>query len=318
MNRIHPKISIIGGGNVGIRYAYALLIKGIARQIVIVDINKTKLKGEVMDLNHGIPFVSPSNIIAGNYEDIINSDLVVITAGRKQKVGDSRLDLIQGNLQLFKEILPEIKQNAPSAIYLVVTNPVDILSYITYKLTNKPANEVIGSGTVLDSARFRYLLSTYCDIDARNIHGYILGEHGDSEFAVWSKVMIGGLPIEKFLASCDYSINRNPQEDLNQILLDVRESAYEIIRTKGETSYGIGLSLLRITEAILNNENSILPVSCLIDGFLGIKDVYLSLPAVLNKKGIKKILELDLNDQEKTAFRHSANSLQTIIQQLNL
>ena len=187
MQKITSKVSIIGAGNVGVRYAYALLIKGLAREIAIVDIDRKRVEGEVMDLSHGAPFYSPANISASTYPDIVDSDLVVITAGANQKPGQTRLDLVKNNVQLFKKIIPDVVKYAPNAIYLIVTNPVDILSYVAYKIAHKlikkPANEIIGSGTVLDSARFRYIIGAQCKVDPANVHGYILGEHGDSEFA---------------------------------------------------------------------------------------------------------------------------------------
>jgi len=317
MNNLRPKVTIIGSGNVGMRYAYALMIGGIARQIVIVDIDKKRLEGEVMDLSHGAPYISPVEVIAGDYSDIGNSDLVVITAGSKQRIGQSRLDLAKDNIQLYKQIIPEVVKYAPFSILLIVTNPVDILSYAAHKFSSKPASEVIGSGTVLDSARFRFLLAQHCKVDSRNIHAYILGEHGDSEFAVWSRAMIGGVLFKDYCYICK---NRHGchQQELNKIFSEVRDSAYKIIERKQETSYGIGLALVRITQAIINDENAILPVSNIINGYLGISDVYLSLPAVINRAGIREVLNIELDPDEQKRFKDSANAIKRVIKELGL
>ncbi len=314
----NSKIAIIGGGNVGIRYAYSLMIKGGVREIVIVDINRKKAEGEVLDLLHGAPYVSPVKIYAGDYSNIKNSDLVVITAGKNQKPGESRLDLTKNNVTLFKKIVPDIVKYAPDSIILVVTNPVDILTYATYKISKKPANKIIGSGSVLDSARFRYHIAEHCKIDPRNVHAYILGEHGDSEFPVWSKAMIGGMFLREYCNICPNRGKCNRDRELGKIFEKVKTSAYEIINKKGETSYGIGLALWRITNAILNNENAILPVSILVDGYLQIKDVYLSLPSIINKDGIKSTLELNLDKEETNNLKHSASTLKNIIKELDI
>ncbi|MDP8216244.1 MAG: L-lactate dehydrogenase [Candidatus Kaelpia imicola] len=307
MNSLNPKISIIGAGNVGMRYAYALTIKGLAREIVIVDLDKERLSGEVMDLSHTAPYVSPVEIIGGDYSDTAGSDLVVITAGAKQRAGQSRLELIKANVGLFKKIIPLLMKYTPEAVFLNVTNPVDLLSYVSYKLSSKLSNEVIGSGTVLDTARFRNLLAHHVGVDTRNVHAYILGEHGDSEFPVWSKAMVGGVLFKDYcLKCCRRGEYCNHKEELGKISKEVKNSAYKIIEKKGETSYGIGLALVRITEAILNNENAILPVSSLIQGYLGLKDLYLSLPAVVNGEGLDFILNIELDQEEQKLLKNSA------------
>jgi len=318
MEKLKPKVSIIGCGSVGMRYAYALMIRGIAREIVIVDIDTKRLEGEVMDLSHGAPYVSPVEIIAGDYPDLADSDLVVITAGRKQKPGQSRTDLVKDNVELFKKMVPEIMKYAPEAILLVVTNPVDVLAYATYKISGKPASQVMSSGTVLDTARFRFLLSKHCGVDPHNIHGYILGEHGDSEFAVWSKAMIGGVLFKEYCKVCARRGLCRQDIEFQEIFNEVKDSAYKIIERKAETSYGIGLALVRITQAIINDENAILPVSSLVKGYLGITDVFLSLPAVVNKTGIKQILELTLATDEQEAFKNSALAVKKVIKEAGL
>ena len=318
LNSLKPKVSIIGSGNVGVRYAFALMIKGVARQIILVDIDRKRLEGEVMDLSHSAPYISPIEILAGDYPDITGSDLVVITAGRKRRPGDTRLDLIEYNVELYREIIPKIVKYAPRAIILVVTNPVDILAYAAYKLSKKPAYEVISSGTVLDSARFRYLLGKHCKVDTRNVHAYILGEHGESEFPVWSRVMIGGILFKDYCPTCNNRYDCNREEILQEIVSEVRDSGQKIIEKKGETSYGIGLALVRITEAILNDEYAILPVSCLVDGYLGIEDVYLSLPSIINKNGVHRVLEITLDDNEQKLLKRSVHALKTVIKEVNL
>ncbi|MBN2157546.1 MAG: L-lactate dehydrogenase [Candidatus Lokiarchaeota archaeon] len=326
MRKTTSKISIIGGGNVGIRYAYAMLIKNLTREIVIVDIDKERVEGEVMDLSHGIPFYSPVKLSAGDYPNIYGSDLIVITAGISQKPGQNRLDLVKTNAELYKKIIPEIMEYAPKAILVVVTNPVDILSYIAFRiahqLTKKPAHEVIGSGTVLDSARFRYILGTYCSVDPANVHGYILGEHGDSEFAAWSSVSIGGVLLKDYCPVCERHQDHHDCEDhkleYDEIVNQVRNAAYEIINRKGESSYGIGIALTRITRAILKDENSILPVSSLISDYLGLEDVYLSIPAIINHEGVRSMIRLELNSSEQIALKKSAEKIKDVLKNIAL
>ncbi|MCM8797763.1 MAG: L-lactate dehydrogenase, partial [Candidatus Omnitrophica bacterium] len=272
INELKPKVSIIGCGNVGIRYAYALMIKGIARSIVLVDVDRRRLEGEVMDLSHGAAYIHPVEVVAGGYPDITDSDVVVITAGRKQLPGQSRIELAKDNVEIYKKIIPEIIKYSFGSLILVVTNPVDVLSYAAYKFSQKPAQEVIGSGAVLDTARFRFLLAKHCKVDSRNIHAYILGEHGDTEFPVWSKAIIGGVLFKDYCYICKNVPFCRQKEEFDKIFIEVRDSAYKIIERKNETSYGIGLALVRITEAILNNENAVLPVSSLVKEYLGVND----------------------------------------------
>lgn len=313
-----PKVSIIGCGNVGIRYAYSLMINGCARQITLVDYFKDKAEGEAIDLSHGAPFTPSVNVTAGEYKDIKDSDLVVITAGKKQKQGQTRIDLLKDNVNLFKSIIPEIIKYAPNAILLIASNPVDILAYAAYKISGKPASKVIGSGTLLDSARFRYEIAKHCNIDVRSVHAYILGEHGDSEFPVWSKATVGGVNIENHCMLCDNKKDCNHIERLSTIFNNVKNSAYKIIEKKGETSYGIGLALTRITESILLNENSVLPVSTLIKDFCGINDVYLSLPSVINSDGIRQVQQIEFNTKEKDAFINSATILKNLLKEIGI
>ncbi|MFO7929286.1 MAG: L-lactate dehydrogenase [Candidatus Humimicrobiaceae bacterium] len=313
-----PKVSIIGCGNVGIRYAYALLINGLARSIVLVDVDKERAEGEMMDLTHASVYTSPVNIIAGGYSDIGGSDLVVITAGKKQKKGESRLDLVKANIEIYKKIIPSIMENSPDSIILVVSNPVDILSYAAYKLSSKPSSRVFGSGTTLDTARLKSEIAKHCELNSKNVHSYILGEHGDSEVPIWSRAMIGGLLFRDYCPMCRRYDTCNLETDLEGIFEKVKNSAYEIIEKKGETSYGIGLSLARITRSILRDENSILPVSTLVDGYLGIEDVYFSLPVVVNGDGLRETIRLKLSKEEENRLRDSADQLKKVIKDSGL
>lgn len=310
MISLSPKVCIVGCGNVGMRYAYSMIISGVAREMVLVDYNRKKAEGEAMDLSHGAPFVSPIKIYAGDYPDTANSDLVVISAGRGQKSGETRIDLIKGNAEIFKAIIPEIVKYSPNAIVLVATNPVDILSYITYKISGKPSKEVIGSGTVLDTARLRYLIGKELNVDSRNIHASIFGEHGDSEFPVWSKAVVGEVFFKEYFKDCNKD---NNETKLKKIFESVRDSAYKIIEKKGETSYGIGLSLTKISKAILKNQNSILPVSSLLEDYYGISDLYLSVPAIVCRQGIRQVMKVKFDKLELEALKNSALKIKEVI-----
>jgi L-lactate dehydrogenase len=313
MAELHPRVSVIGCGNVGVRYAYALAITGSAREIVLVDADRRRMEGEVMDLCHGAPFIPPVEIRAGDYSDIAHSDIVAIAAGRGQKPGQSRIDLAKGNVALYKEIVPRIMERAPGAVFIVVTNPVDVLAYAAFRISGKPAREVIGSGTVLDSARLRFLMARHCRVDSRNVHAYVLGEHGDTEFPVWSCATIGGVRVADYCPGCWNGSVCGRVEELEWIFLGVRESAYEIIARKGETSYGIGLAMVRITQAVLQDENAILPVSSLAREIPGVGEVYLSLPAVVNRSGVRDVLRLKLTDEESGALKRSAETLRGVV-----
>ena len=303
MKSSKPKVSIVGAGNVGSTFAFALTISGIAREIVIVDRNEKKAAGECMDLNHGLSFTHPASISSQGYEGC------VITAGARQKPGQTRIDLVQTNTDIFKEIISKVTRYAKDAIILVVTNPVDILSYITLKISGLPANRVIGSGTVLDTSRFRYLISEHCRVDPRNVHAYIIGEHGDTELPVWSNATIGGMKIEKYCPTCRNSTNCDHGSELRKLFDEVKNAAYKIIEAKGATYYAIALALVRITEVILRDENSVLPVSTLIKDYYGVDDVYLSVPSVVNRTGVEQVLKIELSAEEQAQFSHSAKTL---------
>ena len=285
------KIVIIGCGNVGMSYAYALINqKCNIDELVLIDQNIDKANGEAMDLNHSIPY-SPNNIIvkSGDYSECADATIVMIAAGANQNVGETRLDLIQKNTEIFKSIIDKVMATGFNSIFLIATNPVDAMSYITYKYSRLPASQIIGTGTSLDTARLRYILSRRFEILPQNVHAYVLGEHGDSEFVAWSSAMIGSVKIDSLLS----------QKEKNNISKEVRESAYEIIKKKGNTSYGIGMCLLRITNAILNDENAILTVSAFDH------NVYISSPCIINKKGIKRRLKIELTEEEQNLYNKS-------------
>jgi len=311
MESLKPKIAIIGAGNVGSTFAFSLMISGLAREIVLIDKNDLLARGECMDLNHGLSLAHPTKIYAAGFEGCKNADIVVITAGENQKPGQTRIDLVNANVLLFKDIIPAITKYAGNAILLVVTNPVDILTYVTLKLSGLPPNRVIGSGTVLDTARLKYMISEYCTVDPSNIHAYIIGEHGDTELPVWSNATIAGMDIESYCST--YSKKINAKTDLSEIFEKVKNAAYQIIKAKGATNYSIALALVKITRSIVRNENSILPVSTLINDYYGISDVCISIPSHVNINGVEQYLKLELSDTEQDQFKHSANTLKNIL-----
>jgi len=307
------KVVVIGAGSVGTTYIYALLPTGVAGQIAIVDIDEKRVEGEVMDLSHGLPFIPPVLVKHGDYSDCADADLIVVTAGAKQASGQTRLELIQQNAQIVRSVCNRIAEYNSSGVVVIVTNPVDVLTYVALKELKWPSQRVIGSGTVLDSARFKYLLSQHCKVDARNVHAYIIGEHGDSEVPAWSLSHIAGVPLKQYCnicKVCDYK-----QHHL-QIAEQVRNSAYHIIDYKGSTYYGIGLSLVRITQAILRNENSVLTVCSLLKGEYGIGDVCLSVPSIVGAGGIKSIINAKLAGDEQRALHSSAEMIRKVLGQV--
>lgn len=309
------KVGIIGAGSVGSTTAYALMIQGIGSEIVLVDRNKEKADGEAMDIMHGQSFVKPIEVRAGDYSDLKDAKVIIITAGAPQKEGETRLDLVQKNTNIFKDIIGEITRYNQGAILLVVSNPVDILTYVTLKLSGFPKNKVLGSGTVLDSARFRSLISSQCKIAAKNVHGYVIGEHGDSEVPVWSLTNIAGTQVDRYCPICDQSCDGVVKERISK---QVKNAAYDIIAKKGSTYYAVALGVAQITQAILRDEDTVLTVSSLLQGEYGVEDVSLSLPSVINNKGIRNILELDLNEKEEKAFVESANLMKDVISKLDI
>ena len=307
------RVAIIGAGNVGATFAYALLLSGLASEIVLIDANLEKAEGEAMDINHAVPLTHPARVWAGTYEDCAGAVITVITAGSAQKPGETRLDLTQRNTSILKQIIPQIIKYNPDGLLLMATNPVDILTYAAWKISGLPAKRVIGSGTILDTARFRYLLSQHYGVDARSIHAYIIGEHGDSEVPVWSLANIAGMRLSDFCAANLYKCN---DELLATIFKQTRDAAYEIISRKGATYYAIASSLIRIAEAIIRNQSTVLTISSHIQSNYGINDVYLSLPAVVNAGGVEKVLNLNLEANELKGLRNSADVLHRLLSQL--
>ncbi|CCO08011.1 L-lactate dehydrogenase [Desulforamulus hydrothermalis Lam5 = DSM 18033] len=310
MQRSGVKITIVGTGMVGASTAFAIMAGGLASDLVLVDIDHKKAEGEAMDLGDAAAFIKPLNIYAGTYEDVKDSQIVIFTAGANQKPGETRLDLLHKNVAILKDSMPRLVKHCPDAVYLMVSNPVDVLTYVALKITGLPANRVFGSGTVLDTSRFKDELSSYCGVDPRNIHAYIIGEHGDSEVALWSTASIAGMGLSQFTPLLGLA-----PVDRQEIARRVRTAAYEIIQRKGATYYAIALSIKRICEAILRDENSILTVSGLINGLYGINDVCLSLPCIVNGNGRDKVLTVPLSVEEEEGLRNSAQVLKQAVRQ---
>lgn len=303
------RIALIGSGFVGSSYAFALFNQGLVAELVIIDANRQKAEGDAMDLNHGLPFAPYMRIWAGDYSDCKDADLVVITAGANQAPGETRLGLISKNTSIFQTIVSSVMESGFDGLFLVATNPVDVLTFATWKYSGLPAHRVIGSGTILDTARLRFLLGEKIGVDPHNIHAYIMGEHGDTELPAWSNANIGGQSLEHYR-----NIHGKPtQEELDHIFINVRDAAYHIIERKGATYYGIAMGLARLTKAILRNENSVLSVSTLLTGQYGLDHVYLGVPAVVNRQGIHNVYELHLSKEEMQQLHHSADVLKQVI-----
>ena len=307
------KVVVIGAGAVGATYVYALIHTGLAGQIVLIDLDQNRVRGEVMDLEHGLAFVPPVTIRSGDYSDFADANLIVVTAGSKQTPGQSRLELIQRNAEVVRSICDEIKKCDSDAILVMVANPVDALTQVALKRLGWPRERVIGSGTVLDSARFRTMLSQHCGVDARNVHAYILGEHGDSEVAAWSMTHVAGIPMKDYCGICQ---GCDPKKGHQEITLRVRDSGYHIIDYKGSTYYAIGLALTRISGAILRNEHSILTVSLLLQGEYGIDNICLSVPCVVGRTGVERIITARLSEDEQAALKASAQTLRKVLDKI--
>lgn len=300
------KVAIIGCGMVGATTAYTLMQEGLFSEMVLVDVNRERAEGEAMDINHGMTFASPMDIYAGDYDDIMDAAIIVVTAGAGQKPGETRLDLVKKNAGILGTIIPEIAKRKYEGILLIVANPVDILTHVAQKMSGLPRNWVFGSGTVLDTARLKFLLERHLNVDNRNIEAYIIGEHGDSEIPVWSSANVGGVPIHDF---CEMRGFYNHEKAMEEIANGVKNSAYEIIRKKKATYYGIAMGVQRICEAIVRDEKSILPVSIYLDGEFGLEGATLSLPSIVGKNGIEKIVPISLSAEEQKALAHSAEVL---------
>ncbi|PTE42777.1 L-lactate dehydrogenase [Staphylococcus equorum] len=299
------KVVLIGDGAVGSSYAFALVAQGVADELVIIDLDEEKVKGDVMDLNHGAPYGdSPVKIKAGTYNECTNADLVVITAGAAQRPGETRLDLIEKNTKIFKGIVSEVMKSGFDGIFLIATNPVDVLTYVTYKVSGLPKEKVIGSGTILDTARFKYELAEEFGVSSGSVHGQIIGEHGDSELAVWSQANIAGQSLYQLLKD-----DPEKQHRVEEIFANTRDAAYDIIQAKGATYYGIAMGLLHITKAILNNQNVVLTVSSYLEGEYNQEEVYIGVPTQVNKEGTVKVFEMPLDSHERELFEKSATIL---------
>ena len=307
------RVAIVGTCNVGATTAYALALNGAASEIVLIDANHAQAEGEAMDLNHAMPFMRPARVWAGDYADCANANIVILTAGVGQRPGETRLDLLKRNADVFAQIVPRIIAQTREAILLIATNPVDVLTFVAWKVSGLPTPQVIGSGTILDTARFRYLLSQQFGVDPRSVHAFIIGEHGDSEVAAWSLANIAGMRLDEFCRLNDCALEA---ETKAQIFASTRNAAYEIISRKGATYYAIAAGLVRIVEAIVRNENSVLTVSSLVQGKYGLKDVCLSLPTVVNRSGIARVLELPLDENEHQALQHSAQIIRNALDSL--
>lgn len=301
------KIVLVGTGMVGMSFAYAALNQNVCDELVLIDLNKERAFGEAMDLNHGLAFSKSSmKIYSGEYTDCSDADIVVICAGVAQKEGETRLELLNRNTGVFKSIISPVCESGFNGIFLVATNPVDIMTRVTKELSGFPKNKVLGTGTTLDSARLRYLMGEYFDINPRSIHAYVMGEHGDSEFVPWSQALLSTKPVHNIILD-------NPEQykmpDLEKIEEEVRNSAYKIIKAKGATYYGIGMAIVQICRAILQNENSVLTVSCQLDGEYGHKDTYVGTPAIINQNGVKNLIELSLTGREMNKLNKSCQVL---------
>lgn len=309
------KAAIIGCGFVGAASAFSLMQSSLFSELVLLDADQDRAEGEALDISHGLPFSRPMKIYAGNYDEIADASVIIITAGANQKPEETRLDLVQKNVRIFKSIIPEITKRNFQGILLIVANPVDILTYTALKLSGYPKNRVIGSGTVLDTARLKYLLGEHLGVDSRSIHAFIIGEHGDSEMAAWSCANVSGIPLNTF---CELRGHYHHEQAMEEIAMKVKNSAYEIIEKKRATYYGIAMSVKRICEAIVRDEKSILPISSLIEDQYGIHNVVLSMPAIVGKNGLETQLPIILNEEEQKRLQESAETLRGVIEGLDL
>ncbi len=307
--------AVIGCGNVGATSAYALLQTGLFSRMLLLDINHERAVGEAEDLAHAIPFLSPCEVVAADYEDIGEAGLIIIAAGAAQRVGETRLDLVRRNTDIFRSIIEQICTYNNDAILLVVTNPVDILTEVTRRLSYFPAHRVIGSGTVLDTARMKHLLGRHLGVDPRQVHTFIIGEHGDSELPVFSSANISGIDLDHF---CNTSCAACNKDDLDRLFAEARDAAYRIIRAKGATYYAIAEAVRRIVTAIVRDESAILPISVHTGGVYGISDLAMSLPAVVSARGVERVLEIPLSTEERDALLASAARLAEVLNGLSL
>jgi L-lactate dehydrogenase len=304
--RSRSKVGLIGTGMVGTSFAYSLMQHGVANELVLIDMDAARAEGEMMDLNHGLPFVRPMTIIAGGYDDLADADVIVITAGVSQRPGETRLDLLKKNAAIFHDIVPKVYAVNQEAIIVVASNPVDILTYICAQTFGLESGRVIGSGTLLDTARFRYLLGVHYGVDSRSVHAYIVGEHGDSELPLWSLANIAGVRLPDFVGTNGQGYD---QAALDRIFDQTCHAAYEIIQRKKATYYAIGLGLLAIVEAVLRDQHTVMTVASPLQGQYGVTDIALSVPTIVGRRGIEEVLNLPMSEREFAAFQQSAQTL---------
>ncbi|MCI7126400.1 MAG: L-lactate dehydrogenase [Agathobaculum sp.] len=309
------KCGVIGVGFVGATSAYTLATSGLFSELVLVDMNQKKAEGEAADINHGVSFAKPCRVRAGSYADLAGCGLIVIAAGANQKPGESRVELLGRNHAILSSIIGQLMAVNRYAVLLIVSNPVDVLTYMAQKLSGLPAGRVIGSGTVLDTARLKYLVGQHVGVDSRNVHAFIIGEHGDSELAVWSSANISGVDLADY---CRITGKDDSFGAMQRIYENVRDAAYSIIESKGATYYGIGMAVRRIAEAIVRDEHSVLPVSSLITGHYGVDDLCLGLPTVVGKNGAETVLDIPLSDDELRALQASAKKMKSVIAELGM
>ena len=307
------KVAIVGTGNVGSTAAYALLLSGLAAEIVLIDANVPRAEGEAMDLNHAVPLTHSTNIRRGDYPDCSGAAVTIVAAGAAQKPGETRLDLVKRNTEIFGSIIPQIAKYNPEGILLITTNPVDVLTYASWKMSGLPFSHVIGTGTILDTARFRYLLSEHFSVDPRSVHAYIIGEHGDSEVPVWSLANIAGMHLSTYASRQNIPYDDTIRE---RIFNQTRNAAYEIIRRKGATYFAVAAGIMQIVETILRDQSTVLSVSSLMQNFPGIENVCLSLPTIVNRGGVENVLPLELSESESAALHRSAEILSSTIRNI--
>lgn len=309
------KVAIIGCGFVGSSTAFALMQSRLFSEMVLLDVDRARAEGEAMDISHGMPFSGPMKIYAGTYDDIVDADIIIITAGANQKPNETRLDLVKKNVAIFRSIIPEITSRSCQGILLIVSNPVDILTWVALKLSGFPENRVIGSGTVLDTARLKYLLGEHLGVDSRGVHAFVIGEHGDSELAVWSSATVSGVPLSRF---CEMRGYYEHDDETDRIYEDVKNSAYSIIEKKKATYYGIAMAVKRICSSIVRNERSVLPVSSIMHGQYGLEDIVLSMPAIVDAQGVERIVPLSLDGEEMQKLKDSAAALREVMDGIEL
>jgi L-lactate dehydrogenase len=308
------KVGIIGAGSVGATIAYAAMIRGVARQISLLDIARSTVEAQILDLNHGMLFVPQATVEGSDDIEVLrDADVVVMTAGAKQKPGQTRMDLAQANTQICAKLLPRVVEVAPDALLLMVTNPVDVMTQVALKLTGLPWERVFGSGTVLDSSRFRFLVAKHCSVAVQNVHAYIAGEHGDSEIPLWSSATIGSIPLSQWAVT---EHGRLTAADKDEIVHNVKDAGYQVIQGKGATNYAIGLAVTNILEALLHDEQRVLPLSGLLHGFRGLEDVCLSLPRIVGRQGIEAPLPIPMTVDEEAGLLDSADRIRAVVKGL--